>query len=169
MLENQIDQWERRETLRNDLKVRQQQEERHQRVFAPDQSLPKQATTFQQFAQADADTPRGRFSAIDASYVVGSKSDVSDAYPAASAAHQIQLPDEPPLGLDNPTLEEPSTVLLSSPGEATGPTSDDPSPLGRGVGSFSSDDPTTEGLAPPSVTPRAQRGGVGSSPFRRRV
>jgi hypothetical protein len=28
MLENQIDQWERSETLRNDLKVRQQQEER---------------------------------------------------------------------------------------------------------------------------------------------
>jgi hypothetical protein len=41
--------------------------------------------------------------------------------------------------------------------------------LGRGVGSLSSDDPATEGLAPPSVTPLAQPGGVGSSPFRRRV
>ena len=36
-------------------------------------------------------------------------------YPAASAAHQIQLPDEPPLGFDNPELEPPT---MPSPVEA---------------------------------------------------
>jgi hypothetical protein len=168
MLERQIDQAERRAVMRNDLKVREEQE----RVFA-DQSLPNQASTFHQHALADALTPRGRFSAVETSYVVGSKPDVSGAYPAASAAHQIQLPDEPPLGLDNPALEEPSTVLLSSSGEATDPTSADaPStPLGqRGVGPLSqTGDPTTVGPAPPSASLRAHRGGVGSSGFKRRV
>jgi hypothetical protein len=53
MLESQIDQAERRATLRNDLKVRQQQEERRG-TFAPDQSLPRQATTMYAFAQRDA-------------------------------------------------------------------------------------------------------------------
>jgi len=61
MLESQISQHERRETLRNDLKVRQQQEE-SRRVFA-DQSLPNQASTLHVFAEADAQTPRaGPFS-----------------------------------------------------------------------------------------------------------
>jgi hypothetical protein len=45
VLERQIDQAERRETLRNDLKVRQQQEERP-RVFAEDQSLPNRERHF---------------------------------------------------------------------------------------------------------------------------
>jgi len=53
MLESQIDQAEHRATLRNDLKVRQQQEERRG-TFAPDQSLPRQATTMYAFAQRDA-------------------------------------------------------------------------------------------------------------------
>ena len=119
MLERQIDQAERRAVMRNDLKVREEQE----RVFA-DQSLPNQASTFHQHALADALTPRGRFSAVETSYVVGSKPDVSGAYPAASAAHQIQLPDEPPLGLDNPALE-PSAVFSSV--EDSAPVSEVPS------------------------------------------
>jgi hypothetical protein len=151
----------------------EQQEERR-RVFAQDQSLPKQAITFYQHALADADIPRGRFTEHERSTVIGSTP--TPAYPAGPAwsADPGAQCVEPPLGLDNPALEEASTGLLSSPVEQTGPTSDDaPStPLGQrtGVGSLShSDDPATEGLAPPLATPRAQRGGVGSSPFRRRV
>ena len=168
MLENQIDQHERRAVMQNEQRVREEQ----QRVFAQDQSLPNRATTFHQFAQADAQTPRGRFSAIDAATVVGANPTID--YPAGptwSADPGAQCV-EPPLGFDNPAFE-PSTALLSSSDEATGPTSDDPSPLGQrsGVGPFSAiDDPATEGLAPPSASPLAQRGGVGSSPaFRRRV
>jgi len=114
------------------------QEERaeRQRVFAQDQSLRNQGSTFHQHALADADTPRGRFSVIDAAYVVGSKPDVASAYPAASSAHQTELPREPALGYRINDLE-PSADLLSSPAEQPGPTSDDPSPLGRDVGSLS--------------------------------
>jgi len=61
------------------------------RVFAQDQSLPNPGSTFHAHAQAEAQTPRGRFSAISNAYVVGSKSDVASAYPAASSAHQVQL------------------------------------------------------------------------------
>jgi hypothetical protein len=165
MLESQIDQQERRETLRNDLKVRQQQEERR-RVFA-DQSLPNQATTFYQHALADANIPRGRFTQVEAATVVGSNPTIDyPAGPAWSADPGSQCV-EPPLGLDNPALEVAS--IVSTP-QAPGPTSDAPStPLGqRDVGSFSqSDDPTTEGPAPLSASPRTQPGGVGSSPFRR--
>ena len=99
-------------------KAEEQAERR--RVFAQDQSLPKQATTFHQFAQADADTPRGRFSAVSAAYVVGSKANIAASYPAASSAHQTELPPEPPLGFDNPALE----VSFPSP-QAPGPTSED--------------------------------------------
>jgi hypothetical protein len=57
-----------------------------------------------QFAQADAQTPRGRFSQIDAAYVVGSTA--LPHYPQASTPFQRDpVPDEPPLGLDNPALE----------------------------------------------------------------
>jgi len=129
------------------------------RVFAQDQSLPNRATTFHQFAQADAQTPRGRFSAIAGATVVGANPPID--YPAGptwSADPGAQCV-EPPLGFDNPAFE-PSTALLSSSDEATGPTSDDPSPLGQrsGVSPFSAiDDPATEGLAPPSASPQSER------------
>jgi hypothetical protein len=145
--------------------VRQQQEEQR-RVFAD--QLPNQATTFYQRAQADAAMmPRDRYSLaqVTTATVVGSNPTID--YPAGPAwsADPGALCIEPPLGFDNPALEPSSSCSA----QATGPTSDDPSPLGRAVGPLSSDDPATEGLAPPSVTLRAQRGGVGSSPFRRRI
>src|SRR6516165_9899337 len=90
-------------------------------MFAPEQSLPNPGTTFHQHALADALTPRGRFSAVETSYVVGSKPDISGAYPAASAAHQIQLPDEPPLGLDNPALDPQPMTTEGSGGDADAP------------------------------------------------
>ena len=111
MLSSQEEQEDRRRTLQNDARVREHQREQseRQRVFAQDQSLPKQATTFHQFAQADALTPRGRFSAVETSYVIGSKAGIASAYGACSSALAVQLPDEPPLD-DNPALEVASTV-----------------------------------------------------------
>jgi len=79
----------------------QEEQQERRRVFAQDQSL--RSSTFHQHALAEAETPRGRFSAIANAQVVGATAVPN--YPAASAAHQIQLPDEPALGLDNPALD----------------------------------------------------------------
>ena len=83
----------------------QEEQAEHQRVFAENQSLPRQATTMHAFAQADAQTPRGRFSAVETATVIGSKAGIASSYSACSSALAVQLPDEPPLGLDNPALE----------------------------------------------------------------
>jgi hypothetical protein len=147
MLSSQEEQAERRATLDNDRKLRE-------------------GSAYIDHYMQEAG---GRFSAHAAATVIGSKSEVASAYPAASAAHQIQLPDEPPLGFDNPALEP----LPSFSAQATGPTSADAPFASLGdadVGSLSqTGDPTTEGPAPPLASPHAQRGGVGSSPLRRRV
>jgi hypothetical protein len=139
MLSKQEEQIERVGVMRNDARVREQQ-----------------GSTFHQFAEADAQIP-GRFSAVASSYVIGSKSDISGAYPAAAAAHQIQLPDEPPLGLDNPALEPSSCEA-----QATGPTSGAPSTpdVLHDVGPLSSQPDAT-----PSYACVEQRG----AGFRRRV
>jgi len=92
MLENQIDQHERRAVMQNEQRVREEQ----QRVFAQDQSLPKEATTMHQFAQADAETPRGRFSAVEAQVVVGANPIPN--YPAAAHHQADPVGQEPPLG-----------------------------------------------------------------------
>jgi len=146
----------------------QEEQEERRRVFAPDQSLPNQASTFHQRAVADAAMPRGRFSAVEAATVVGANPTID--YPAGSAwsADPGAQCVEPPLGFDNPALE-PSSCEAQAPG----PTSDAPStPLGqRDVGPFSAigDPATTEGPAPPSASSRGARGlVVGSSPLRRR-
>jgi|SRR6516165_5965919 hypothetical protein len=130
MLENQIDQHERRAVMQNEQRVREEQ----QRVFAQDQSLPKEATTMHQFAQADAETPRGRFSAVEAQVVVGANPIPN--YPAAAHHQADPVGQEPPLGYAIDELEP------ASPAQATGPTSDDPSPLGRDVGPLSNPTPT---------------------------
>jgi hypothetical protein len=147
----------------------QEEQIERQRVFAQDQSVQRQATTMHAHAIADAATPRGRFSAVEAAYVVGSTA--TPQYPQASTPFQRDpVPDEPPLSAhDNPGFEEPSTVFssVSSPVEQTGDPTDPAIPLAveRGGSPLSqSDDPTTEGPAPLSASPRTQPGGVGSSP-----
>jgi hypothetical protein len=64
------------------------------------------------FAQSDAETPRGRFSAVETSYVIGSKADIAGAYSAASSAHQTELPPENSLGycIDEMPELEPSVL-----------------------------------------------------------
>jgi hypothetical protein len=56
------------------------------------------ANTMHGRAQAEANIEQGRFTQVTAATVIGSKSGVASAYPAASSAHQTQLPDEPPTG-----------------------------------------------------------------------
>src|SRR5262249_29243505 len=96
----------------------QEEQAERRRVFAQDQSL--RAGTFHQHALAEAEPPRGRYSAIANAQVVGATALPN--YPACSPALAVQLPDEPPLGFDNPALE-PSSALPSV-AQATGPTSD---------------------------------------------
>src|SRR5262245_7087545 len=132
MLSKHEDQHERRETLRNDLSVRQQE----------------QGSTMHAHAQADAETPRGRFSAVSAATVIGSKSDVAGAYPAAAAAHQTEVPPEPPLGYRIDAMEplglSPSAEAQgNSPNPASGEVvpfsaSLDVEQRGAGLGPFSS-------------------------------
>jgi hypothetical protein len=165
MLEKQIDQHERRATLRQDLSLRQQQEERR-RVFTDDQSIPREASTYFQHAVTDAQTPRGRFSAVETSYVVGSKPDISSAYPAAAAAHQIQLPDEPPLGLDNPALD-PGPLSLPPPVAQALP---NPAPADATSSSDDYDDERRDAGLGLSCDPAGSNVNAGSLPtFRRRV
>jgi len=133
-----------------------EQAERH-RVFAQDQSLRNQGSTFHQHAQADAETPRGRFSAVSNAYVVGSKPDVASAYPAASSAHQTELPPEPPTGyaIDAmPELDPGPPLAQTLPNPASAPTGDvEPAGLGLSSGDLTSDAPSTLPLVD------AQRGG----------
>jgi hypothetical protein len=146
VLERQIDQHERRATLENDRKVRE-------------------GTAYIDHYTQEMG---GRFAAVGAATVIGSTA--VPQYPAASAPFQRDpVPNEEPLGYEIDALPELEPSHLAE-AQATGPASDDPSPLGqRDVGLSFSDDPITEGLAPSLASPRAQRGGVGSSPFRRRV
>jgi hypothetical protein len=126
MLSSQEEQIERREVQRNDQLVRQ-------------------GSTFHQHGIASAsDLAGGRWSGQGAAYVVGSRADIASAYPAASSAHQIQLPDELPTGYridDMEPLEQPPAlpVAQGNLGEPTSDAAPSPIPLGdverRDVGS----------------------------------
>jgi hypothetical protein len=79
----------------------------------------EQASTMFQHARSRAnDEAGGRSAAVNAATVVGSEPAVK--YPAASTSWQIQLPDEPPLGFDNPALDDPTGGSLVSAPVATG-------------------------------------------------
>jgi hypothetical protein len=86
MLSKQEEELERRETLENDRKVRERQH----------RDLAARGTTFHQFARADLEIP-GRFAVVNKAELVGNSE--AARYPAASSAHQTQLPDEPPFGV----------------------------------------------------------------------
>ena len=170
MLSRQEEELERRETLRNDASVREQAE--HRRVYAPDQSLPKQSSTYHQHAITDADIPRGRFSAIANAQVVGATAVPS--YPACSPALAVQLPDEPPLSPDENFAFEPSAVLMTSVEQLHNPASGEatPSLLGadverRDAGLGLSSDPALVSF--PSQPAASSDVKAGSHPFRRRV
>jgi hypothetical protein len=97
---DQEEQAERRRVLLQDADLRRRQQEQAQR---------EQSGTY--LSHTHDDLSGGRFAALGNPTIVGSTE--ATRYPAASAAHQIQLPDEPPLGFDNPELE-PSFASLAS-------------------------------------------------------
>jgi hypothetical protein len=129
MLSSQEEQAERRRVLAQDSSLRRQQRE--------------QGASFHQFAEADAATPRGRFSAVETAIVVGSTA--VPPYPAAAAHQRDPVPIEPSLGYRIDDLNPSDPVEISSfTQQETGPTSADaPSPTSlsdvqrTGVGSLS--------------------------------
>jgi hypothetical protein len=136
MLSRQEEEAERIATLRNDARVREQAQ---------------QGTTFKAFADADAEIP-GRFHAVASARVVGSTPNVAAVYPAASAAHQTELPRESSLGYSVNDLE-PSASLPAA--EDTG-------------GAAAPSPPGVEPAPPPAIggelTPRETIPACGSSP-----
>jgi len=114
MREDQIDQAERQAVLENDRKVLEAQ----------------RGSTLHQHGLAQAnELSGGRFAATGAPRVIGSTAGVAAQYPAASSAHQTELPKEPSLGYsvdDMPGLENPTGVSSSvttpiGPGPAEAP------------------------------------------------
>jgi hypothetical protein len=143
---------------------KQEQQEERRGTFAPDQSIPPQATTFYQRAQADvAMMPRDRYSLaqVTTAYVVGSKSDVASAYPAAAAHQRDPVPDEPSLGYAINEVEPP----LASSSCAQGQLGEPPSPL-RGS---PQPNPAPADATSSSDDCDVERRGAGLGLFRRRI
>ena len=80
---DQEDQAEKRRTLLNDARVREQS---------------KNGDTGTFLSHTHIDDAGGRFAAVNAAKVVGQSPGIAAQYPAASAAHQTELPPEQPLG-----------------------------------------------------------------------
>src|SRR6516225_7524033 len=91
----------------------QEEQAERRRVLANDQRVKEQSGTFLSHTHMDEG---GRFAQVSSAQIVGQTA--APSYPAASSPWQIQLPDEPPLGFDNPALGP----LAASPAQATGPT-----------------------------------------------
>ena len=151
MLSRQEEEAERRATLENDLKVLEQQ----------------RGSTFHQHGVSQAsELSGGRFAATGSPRVIGSTASVAAQYPAASGAHQTELPLEPPLGysiedmtgLENPADSSSSVSLSAGTGGAAAPsaTSDvEPAPS-----SSSLDGP--DGFISQPTTVRGERAGPSS-------
>jgi hypothetical protein len=87
----------------------QEEMEDRKRVLENERKL-REGGTMHAHALADASTPMGRFTQVNATSVVGSRADVAGAYPACSPALAVQLPDESPTGYAIGAVE-PSTVV----------------------------------------------------------
>ena len=114
MLTDQEEQAEKRRTLLNDARVRAQS---------------KNGDTGTFLSHTHIDDAGGRFAAVNAAKIVGQSPGIAASYPAASAAHQTELPPEPSLGFsidEMPGLES-SMATSSSSVEATGDPADTPS------------------------------------------
>jgi hypothetical protein len=95
------------------------------------------------------DEAGGRFAAVNAATVVGQSPEIAASYPAASAAHQTELPPEPSLGhaIDAMPGDEPSTAFPSV--EATGGPANAPS---GGSGPATSSGLVSERAGPPPLS-----------------
>ena len=123
----------------------QKEQAERRRVLANDARVKEQIGTFLSHTHMDEG---GRFAQVANAQIVCA--DPIPKYPAASAAHQIQLPDEPPLGLDNPALEN-STVACSVEAQAGGP----------------AEAPATTSLSPGQLSDKHAAGPSPRQPFRR--
>ena len=78
------------------------------------------------------DDAGGRFAQVNAAKIVGQSPAIAAAYPAASAAHQTELPPEPSLGFsidEMPGLESSAAPPVEATGDpADAPSGDDGSP-----------------------------------------
>jgi hypothetical protein len=72
------------------------------------------------------DDAGGRFAAVNAAKVVGQSPGIAASYPAASAAHQTELPPEQPLGYRVDAMPELESSA-APPAEVTGDPGDAPS------------------------------------------
>jgi hypothetical protein len=110
---------ERRATLENDRRVREQQQ--------------KAASTYMAFSQVDADEPRGRFQNMSGTMtVIGATAIPSyPELPANSPWHHDPVPNEEPLGhrVDEMSPLDPPAVGAAA-GVTGDPTSSDPLPAG---------------------------------------
>jgi hypothetical protein len=96
---------------------------------------------------SEASLDLGRFNAMGKQRVVGGRPDVAAVYPAASAAHQVQLPPEPPLGYSVNGLEHPGLPSLSPEAQAdpaSAALSVDRPDEPRGAGPLSPDEEDTD-------------------------
>ena len=148
MLTDQEEQAERQRVLQNDARVREQS---------------RNGDTGTYLSHTHIDDAGGRFAQVNAAKVVGQSPAIAAAYPAASAAHQTELPPEELLGFSVNDLESSMATPCSSSVEATGdpadaPSSDDGSPATPSGGSMSEragsspspDQPSDEGDLKPN-------------------
>src|SRR5215469_8760451 len=127
---DQEEQAEKRRTLLNDARVREQSRNGDTGTF---------------LSHTHIDDAGGRFAAVNAAKIVGQSPAIAAAYPAASAAHQTELPPEPSLGFsidEMPGLESSMAIPLSPSVEELGdpaaaPLSDDDGPATSSGGSVS--------------------------------
>jgi hypothetical protein len=139
---DQEDQAEKRRALLNDARIR-------------DQSRNGDTGTF--LSHTHIDDAGGRFAAVNAAKVVGQSPGIAAQYPAASAAHQTELPPEEPLGyrIDAMPGDETSTVPPSIVEATSDPAN---APSGDGGPATSSGGLVSEraGSSPFSATMAAQ-------------
>src|SRR5215471_5695534 len=113
---DQEDQAEKRRVLLQDADVQRRQQE--------------QSGTF--LSHTHIDDAGGRFAAVNAAKIVGQSPAIAASYPAASAAHQTELPPEEPLGYSvdaMPELEPSTAPSVEATGDpAQAPSSDDGGP-----------------------------------------
>ena len=116
MLTDQEEQAEKRRTLLNDARVREQSRNGDTGTF---------------LSHTHIDDAGGRFSAVNAAKIVGQSPAIAASYPAASAAHQTELPPEPSLGFsidEMPGLEPSTAPPVEVTGDPAAPSSDDGGP-----------------------------------------
>jgi hypothetical protein len=124
------------DTFQNDLKVRQQQEQT--------------STNLDHALAAAADISGGRFGVTGVPNVIGSAA--IPQYPAASSAHQTELPPEPALGYSVDQVEpiEPSMAVppvVEDRGPAEAPSSEVPPSMSENAAGPTSSPETEDGNA----------------------